>query len=239
MNLAQRGRYTNEENSKQVIDKMAAAAAALGWPQQVVDVARAQMQAITEMQIKTMAHMIEAWEEQLKLPNPVTASPPTMLPEPTSLSDFRQAGSWLSSDAFQKAAINPLQFWMQFAAYWQSAEIEQGASERQSQEARLERQHQAGDTRRKPQQLFQVVRSEAGNFLCIIPLAKPGLVGLNKLALHLNSFKNDGLITDWHIEGWHDHKTQLRAIVRFDTETDALSAVRVMKRRISFLSLAT
>ena len=32
---------TSEKNSKQVINKMAAAAAALGWPVQVVDAARA------------------------------------------------------------------------------------------------------------------------------------------------------------------------------------------------------
>jgi hypothetical protein len=50
----------NEKNSRKVIEKMAAAAAALGWPQQVVDAARAQMQTITDMQIKTMDHMMDA-----------------------------------------------------------------------------------------------------------------------------------------------------------------------------------
>ena len=112
---------TSEKNSKQVIDKMAAAAAALGWPEQVVDAARAQMQTITEMQIKTMDHMMDAWEEQLKLPNPMTASPSAMLSKLKSLPDFGRAGSWPSSDAFQKAAINPLQFWMQFGEQWQKS----------------------------------------------------------------------------------------------------------------------
>ena len=46
--------HTSEKNSKQVIDKMAAAAAALGWPEQIVDMARTQMQSITEMQTKTI-----------------------------------------------------------------------------------------------------------------------------------------------------------------------------------------
>ena len=113
--------YTSEKNSKQVIDKMAAAAAALGWPEQVVDAARAQMQTITEMQIKTMDHMMDAWEEQLKLPSPMTASPSAMLSKLKSLPDFGRAGSWPSSDAFQKAAINPLQFWMQFGEQWQKS----------------------------------------------------------------------------------------------------------------------
>ena len=34
---------SSEKNSKQVIDKMAMAAAALGWPEQIVEVARAML----------------------------------------------------------------------------------------------------------------------------------------------------------------------------------------------------
>ena len=64
---------TSEKNGKRVIEKMAAAAAALGWPEQIVDAARAQMQSIVEMQIQTLDHTMDAWEEQLKLPNPMTA----------------------------------------------------------------------------------------------------------------------------------------------------------------------
>ena len=40
------------------------------------------MQVIAEMQVKTMDHMMDAWEEQLKLPNPMTASPSAMLSKP-------------------------------------------------------------------------------------------------------------------------------------------------------------
>ena len=112
---------TSQKNSKQVIEKMATAAAALGWPEQIVDAARAQMQTITEMQIKTMDQMMDAWEEQLKLPNPMTASPSAMLSKLKSLPGFGPAGSWPSSDAFQKAAINPLQFWIQFTEQWQKS----------------------------------------------------------------------------------------------------------------------
>ena len=59
---------TNEKNGKRVIEKIAAAAAALGWPEQIVDAARGSMQSIAEMQIKTMDHIMDAWEEQIKLP---------------------------------------------------------------------------------------------------------------------------------------------------------------------------
>jgi hypothetical protein len=33
------------------------------------------MQSITKMQIRTMDHMMDAWEEQIKSPNPMTGSP--------------------------------------------------------------------------------------------------------------------------------------------------------------------
>src|SRR6516164_7873627 len=82
---------TSEKNSKQVIEKMAAAATALGWPEQIVHTARDQMQTVTEMQIKTMDHMMDAWEEQLKLPNPMTASPSAMLSKLKSLPGFGPA----------------------------------------------------------------------------------------------------------------------------------------------------
>jgi hypothetical protein len=60
---------TSESNSKKVFDKMATAAAGLGWPEQIVDAARTQMQSIGEMQIATMDRIMDAWEGQLKLPN--------------------------------------------------------------------------------------------------------------------------------------------------------------------------
>jgi cobalamin biosynthesis protein CbiD len=55
----------NAKNSKQVIEKMAAAAALLGWPEQIVDTTRVQMQTIAETQIKTVDQIADAWEEQL------------------------------------------------------------------------------------------------------------------------------------------------------------------------------
>ena len=65
---------SSEKNNEQV-DKIAEAARALRWSEQIVEAKR--VQSITEMQIKTMDHMMDAWEEQLKLPNPTAASPST------------------------------------------------------------------------------------------------------------------------------------------------------------------
>jgi hypothetical protein len=111
----------SEKNSKQVIEKMATAAAALGWPGQIVDAARVQMQTIAEMQIKTIDHMMDAWEEQLKLPNPMTASPSAMLSKLKSMPGFGSATGWPSANASQMMATGPVQFWMQFAEQWQKS----------------------------------------------------------------------------------------------------------------------
>jgi hypothetical protein len=106
---------TSEKNGKQVIEKMAAAAAALGWPEQIVNALRAQLQSIADMQIKTMDHMMDAWEEQIKSPGAMTGSPSAMISRLKTLPGLDTAGSWPSQEAFQKAAMNPLQFWMQLA----------------------------------------------------------------------------------------------------------------------------
>jgi predicted O-linked N-acetylglucosamine transferase (SPINDLY family) len=106
----------SEKNIKRVIGKMAAAAAELGWPEQIVDAARTQLQNLAEMQIKTMDQMMDAWEEQLKLPN---ASPSAMLNKLKSTAG--STGSWPAADAFQVGVTTPLQFWMTFAGQWQKA----------------------------------------------------------------------------------------------------------------------
>src|SRR6516165_5710835 len=106
-----------EKNSEQVIEKLAGAARALGWPEQIVDATRAQMQSITKMQIQTMDQMMDAWEEQIKSPNPITGSP--MLSKRKPLAGGGPAGAWPSANAL--AATNPMQFWMQWVEQWQKA----------------------------------------------------------------------------------------------------------------------
>jgi ribonuclease D len=102
---------TNEKNGKRVIEQMAAAAAALGWPEQVVDAARTQLRSIAEIQIKTMDQLMDAWEEQINSPNPMSVSPSAML---SKLKTMPGLGS-------SQAAANPLQMWMQVAEQWQRA----------------------------------------------------------------------------------------------------------------------
>ena len=72
------------------------------------------------MQIKTIDHLVDAWEEQVKLPNPMTASPSAMLSKLKTLPGFAPIGSWPGAAASQGlAAMNPLQFWMQLGENWQ------------------------------------------------------------------------------------------------------------------------
>lgn len=112
----------SEKNIEQVIEKMAAAARALGWPGEIVETTRVQMQSITKMQIQMMDHVMDAWEEQTKAPSSIV--PSAMMSKLKSLPSFSAASSWPSADAFQAAATNPMQFWMQFAEQWQKATAE-------------------------------------------------------------------------------------------------------------------
>jgi hypothetical protein len=109
----------SEKNSEQVIEKMDAAARALGWPEQIVEATRAQLQSITRAQIQTMDQVMDAWEEQIKLPNSETVSPAAMLSKLTSLPSFGPAGNWPTIGPFQMAGMNPFQVWLQFAEQWQ------------------------------------------------------------------------------------------------------------------------
>jgi hypothetical protein len=77
------------------------------------------MQSITKMQIQTMDQMMDAWEEQIKSPNPMTNSPSAMLSKLKSLPGVSPAGSWPSANAL--AATDPMQFWVQWAEQCQKA----------------------------------------------------------------------------------------------------------------------
>ena len=97
-----------------VIDKMAAAARALGWPQQIVDATHAQMQEVIKMQIQTTDRLMDAWEEQIKSPSSSSA----ILSKLQSISSFSTAG-WPSAAVAQMAAFNPFGMYLQMAQQWQ------------------------------------------------------------------------------------------------------------------------
>ena len=102
----------SEKNLEEVIEKMAAAARALGWPEQIIDATRSQMQTMTKTQLQMMDQMMDAWEEQIKSPNPSA-----MLSKLQSLSSFGPAGSW--PNLADVSTMNPMQFPMQSVEQWQ------------------------------------------------------------------------------------------------------------------------
>jgi hypothetical protein len=63
--------------------------------------------------------MMDVWEEQLK--SPMAGSPSAILSKLKSLPNMSPIGTWPNAVALQTAAMNPLQFWMQFTEQWQKA----------------------------------------------------------------------------------------------------------------------
>jgi hypothetical protein len=106
-----------EKNSQQVIEKMAAAARALGWPPQIIEATGAQLQSITKMQIQTMDQVMDTWEEQIKTPSPTSA----MLSKLKSFPGMGQGGLWSNADLSRMATMNPFSVFMQCMEPWQKA----------------------------------------------------------------------------------------------------------------------
>src|SRR4029079_10061680 len=102
----------SKKNVAQVIDKTAAAARALGWPEQMVDTTRLQMQNLTKMQLQTIDHMMDTWEEQIK-----SRDPSAMLSKLQSIPGVSPTGH----DGGAFATFNPFQAYAQFVEQWQKA----------------------------------------------------------------------------------------------------------------------
>lgn len=102
---------SNEKNLERVIGKVAAAAEAMGWPREIADAVRTQMQAITKMHSQMMDQMISAWEEQTESPS----SPTAILSKLNALPTL-PAGSWPVA-ASQMA--DPFGAYMQIMQQWQ------------------------------------------------------------------------------------------------------------------------
>jgi hypothetical protein len=107
---------TSEKHLERVIDKIAVAAKALGWPEEIADTVRTQMQAINKMQSQTIDQMMSAWEEQMK-----SSSPPSAILSKLESLPTLPAGSWPGA-ASQMA--NPLGVYMQVAQQWHKVWID-------------------------------------------------------------------------------------------------------------------
>ena len=63
-----------QDGGEEVVEKMAEAARALGWPKQIVDTSTAQLQSVTKMQVQAMDQIMDAWQDQIKITEPVSGA---------------------------------------------------------------------------------------------------------------------------------------------------------------------
>jgi len=128
-----------ERNSTQVFDKMGAAAKAMGWPAELVDMTRQQMQQGSKMQLQMMDQIMDVWEQQVKAPGSALPGMPGMpgmgqmpkfenpfasmmgmggMPGMSGMPGMPGMGAMPGMPDFANMP-NPMQFWMQAAEMWQ------------------------------------------------------------------------------------------------------------------------
>lgn len=105
--------------SEKVTEKVANAARALGWPEQIVGAVSTQVQGVTKMQIQMMDHFMDAWQEQIKSPNPMANFPAVMMSKLQSWPGLPSAANWPGAEAFEKMSANPIELWRQMGEEWQ------------------------------------------------------------------------------------------------------------------------
>jgi hypothetical protein len=95
--------------SQTVLDKMAGAATAMGWPKEVVEASRRHFEQAAKMQTNMIDQLMNAWQEQLK--SPMSG------PFNVQLRPFPGMGLGASQNStFQ---IAPVQLWMEATEAWQ------------------------------------------------------------------------------------------------------------------------
>ena len=108
-----------ERHGNKVFDKMSNAAKAMGWPAELVDMTRQQMQQASRMQVQVLDQIMDAWEQQVK--NPGSGLPSAnafQFPDFTKMPGMPDMKSFGDFSAMPTA---PLQFWMQAAEMWQKS----------------------------------------------------------------------------------------------------------------------
>ena len=91
---------STERYSETVLDKMAAAARALGWPKELVEASHKHLAQASKMQMHVIDQLMDAWQKQLT--------------SPTSDQFIAQLGT-LPSPGF---TATPIDFWMQTTEMW-------------------------------------------------------------------------------------------------------------------------
>lgn len=117
----------SEKYGNAVFDKMGAAAKQMGWPTEMIDMTRDQMQQASKMQLQMMDQVMDAWEQQLKSPNTAFKMPafpgmPTGFPGMPGMGSFPGMPGMGSIPGMDMSKLPPpMQFWMQAADMWQKS----------------------------------------------------------------------------------------------------------------------
>jgi hypothetical protein len=124
-----------EKNSAAVFDKMASAAKQLGWPTDMVDMTRQQIQNVSKMQTQAIEQVMETWQKQATQPGTPFEMPkfpgmPGMSGMPTfpGMPSFGGAGGNSTFPGMPDMGamgnmpmMMPMQIWMQAAEMWQKS----------------------------------------------------------------------------------------------------------------------
>lgn len=100
---------TAERHSEAVTERIADAARAVGWPEEVVEASRTHLTQMRKFQVQMLDQFIGAWQQQLKAPAAAEF-----------VSALRGVGAGLqSAPAISDLASKPFELWMQAALAWQ------------------------------------------------------------------------------------------------------------------------
>lgn len=118
-----------ERHGNKVFDRMGTAAKAMGWPAELVDMTRQQMQQASRMQIQVLDQVMDAWEQQVKNPGaglqmvPGGNGSPFQFPNFGNMPGMPGMGmlDMKNMPDFGTLPTAPLQFWMQAAEMWQKS----------------------------------------------------------------------------------------------------------------------
>lgn len=115
----------NERYSAKVLDQMAEAGRAMGWPPNVIEATREQIQNASEMQLQLMDNVMNAWSEQINSPTAAMPTPNDFMEQLQKMqANMMNPGS---SNFFGMPGVSglggmnmaPFQMWMQAAEMWQ------------------------------------------------------------------------------------------------------------------------
>ena len=94
-----------ERYSETILEKMVAAATAMGWPKEVVEASRSYLVQASKMQTHMLDQLMDAWQAQVKSPMPGQF--------------IAQLRPYSAIGLGPRSEIAPVQLWMEAAQLWQ------------------------------------------------------------------------------------------------------------------------